>query len=122
MRWLQTVGLVRWGRICPKVTASIVRWCRIGLWDKPLNFRTQTDRRINARPKYLKPSSRYSIAREVQFLTMIGRLHHIVVDCPNPLALATIYSTLESRRETWRVNPLRGCLHVKINSLLTRAA
>jgi hypothetical protein len=28
----------------------------------------------------------------------------------------------ESRRETWRVNPLRGCLYVKINPLLTRAA
>ena len=42
----------------------------------------------------MKPSSRYSIAREVQFLTMIGRLHHVVVDCPNPLTLATFYSTL----------------------------
>jgi hypothetical protein len=28
----------------------------------------------------------------------------------------------ESRREFWRVNPLRGCLHVKIKPLLTRAA
>jgi hypothetical protein len=27
----------------------------------------------------------------------------------------------ESRRETWRVNPLRGCLHVKIKPLLTGA-
>jgi len=25
---------------------------------------------------------------------MIGRLHHVVVDCPNPLTLATFYSTL----------------------------
>jgi transposase len=28
----------------------------------------------------------------------------------------------ESRRETWRVNPLRGCLHVRINPSLNRAA
>jgi catechol 2,3-dioxygenase-like lactoylglutathione lyase family enzyme len=25
---------------------------------------------------------------------MIGRLHHVVVDCPDPLALATFYSRL----------------------------
>jgi hypothetical protein len=29
---------------------------------------------------------------------------------------------LESRREKWRVNPLRGLLHVKNTPLLTRTA
>jgi hypothetical protein len=44
MRWLQTVGLVRWGRNHPdlKETLSggvgLVRWCRIGLWDFPWDF------------------------------------------------------------------------------------
>ena len=28
MRWMQTVGLVRWRRIGPKMTAFSVRWCR----------------------------------------------------------------------------------------------
>ena len=45
-------------------------------------------------PKSVKFRATCSNASEVQFLAMIGRLHHIVVDCPNPLALATFYSQL----------------------------
>ena len=26
--------------------------------------------------------------------SMIGRLHHLILDCPGPLALATFYSEL----------------------------
>jgi hypothetical protein len=45
-------------------------------------------------PKGAKIRSTYPNGSEVQFLAMIGRLHHIVIDCPNPLALATFYSPL----------------------------
>ena len=44
MRWLQTVGLVRWGRNHPELKETLsggvglVRWCRIGLWDFPWDF------------------------------------------------------------------------------------
>ena len=30
MRWEQTVGLVGWRRIGPKMSENFVRWCRIG--------------------------------------------------------------------------------------------
>jgi hypothetical protein len=39
MRWLQTVGFVRWCRNHPDLKENLsggvgfVRWCRIGLWD-----------------------------------------------------------------------------------------
>ena len=36
----------------------------------------------------------FSNPSEVEFSVMIGRLHHIVVDCPDPIALATFYSQL----------------------------
>ena len=44
MRWLQTVGMVRWCRIHPDLQENLsggvgfVRWCRIGLWDFPWDF------------------------------------------------------------------------------------
>ena len=44
MRWLQTVGMVRWCRIHPDLKENLsggvgfVRWCRIGLWDFPWDF------------------------------------------------------------------------------------
>jgi hypothetical protein len=44
MRWLHTVGMVRWCRIRPDLKANLsggvgfVRWCRIGLWDFPWDF------------------------------------------------------------------------------------
>jgi hypothetical protein len=44
MRWLHSVGLVRWGRIHPDLKENLsggvgfVRWCRIGLWDFPWDF------------------------------------------------------------------------------------
>ncbi len=33
---------------------------------------------------------------------MIGRLHHVIVDCPAPEALATFYSELLGLPITWR--------------------
>jgi hypothetical protein len=33
---------------------------------------------------------------------MIGRLHHLIVDCPGPLALATFYSALPGQPITYR--------------------
>jgi catechol 2,3-dioxygenase-like lactoylglutathione lyase family enzyme len=33
---------------------------------------------------------------------MIGRVHHIVLDCPDPLALATFYSRLLSQPITYQ--------------------
>jgi hypothetical protein len=30
----------------------------------------------------------------VRILLMVGRLHHVVIDCPEPLALASFYSQL----------------------------
>jgi len=30
--------------------------------------------------------------------SMIGRLHHLVIDCPDPLALATFYSGNSGKR------------------------
>lgn len=71
-----------------------VRSCRIGRWHETWDFRASTHRRSAARSNLPTPSSKYSILAEVQFSTMIGRLHHVVVDCPDPLALATFYSAL----------------------------
>ena len=34
--------------------------------------------------------------------TMIGRLHHLVIDCPDPLALAAFYSGLLGQPITYR--------------------
>jgi catechol 2,3-dioxygenase-like lactoylglutathione lyase family enzyme len=34
--------------------------------------------------------------------SMIGRLHHLVIDCPDPLALATFYSGLLGQPVTYR--------------------
>jgi catechol 2,3-dioxygenase-like lactoylglutathione lyase family enzyme len=34
--------------------------------------------------------------------TMIGRMHHVVLDCPDPAALATFYSALLGRPVTHR--------------------
>jgi catechol 2,3-dioxygenase-like lactoylglutathione lyase family enzyme len=34
--------------------------------------------------------------------SMIGRLHHLVIDCPDPLALATFYSRLLGQPITHR--------------------
>jgi catechol 2,3-dioxygenase-like lactoylglutathione lyase family enzyme len=34
--------------------------------------------------------------------SMIGRLHHLVIDCPDPLALATFYSRLLGLPITYR--------------------
>ena len=34
--------------------------------------------------------------------SMIGRLHHLVIDCPDPLALATFYSGLLGQPITYR--------------------
>ena len=33
---------------------------------------------------------------------MIGRLHHVILDCPDPLALASFYSALLGRPITYR--------------------
>jgi catechol 2,3-dioxygenase-like lactoylglutathione lyase family enzyme len=33
---------------------------------------------------------------------MIGRLHHVVIDCPDPLALAAFYAELLGLPITWR--------------------
>ncbi|MGP9500714.1 VOC family protein [Specibacter sp. AOP5-B1-6] len=33
---------------------------------------------------------------------MIGRLHHLVIDCPDPLSLARFYSALLGRPVTYR--------------------
>jgi catechol 2,3-dioxygenase-like lactoylglutathione lyase family enzyme len=33
---------------------------------------------------------------------MIGRLHHVILDCPDPLALATFYSQLLGQPITYR--------------------
>ncbi|WP_164520419.1 VOC family protein [Specibacter cremeus] len=33
---------------------------------------------------------------------MIGRMHHVVIDCPDPLALARFYSELLGRPVTYR--------------------
>ena len=30
--------------------------------------------------------------------SMIGRMHHVVLDCPDPVALAAFYSTLQIGR------------------------
>jgi hypothetical protein len=44
MKWLQTVGMVRWHRIHPDLKENLsggvglVRWCRIGLWDFSWDF------------------------------------------------------------------------------------
>ena len=44
MRWLHSVGLVRWRRIHPEVKENLsggvrlVRWCRFGMWDEPWDF------------------------------------------------------------------------------------
>jgi catechol 2,3-dioxygenase-like lactoylglutathione lyase family enzyme len=34
--------------------------------------------------------------------SMIGRLHHLILDCPDPLALATFYSELLGQPVTYR--------------------
>lgn len=34
--------------------------------------------------------------------SMIGRLHHLVIDCPDPFALATFYSGLLGQPVTYR--------------------
>ena len=34
--------------------------------------------------------------------SMIGRLHHLIMDCPDPLALATFYSELLGKPITYR--------------------
>jgi catechol 2,3-dioxygenase-like lactoylglutathione lyase family enzyme len=34
--------------------------------------------------------------------TMIGRLHHLVIDCPDPLGLAAFYSGLLGQPITYR--------------------
>ncbi|MGO9195162.1 MAG: VOC family protein [Streptosporangiaceae bacterium] len=34
--------------------------------------------------------------------SMIGRLHHLILDCPDPLALATFYSELLGQPITYR--------------------
>ena len=34
--------------------------------------------------------------------SMIGRLHHLVIDCPDPLALAAFYSGLLGQPITYR--------------------
>ena len=34
--------------------------------------------------------------------SMIGRLHHLILDCPDPLALATFYSKLLGQPVTYR--------------------
>jgi hypothetical protein len=34
--------------------------------------------------------------------SMIGRRHHLVIDCPDPLALATFYSGLLGQPITYR--------------------
>ena len=33
---------------------------------------------------------------------MIGRLHHLIIDCPDPLALATFYAGLLGQPITYR--------------------
>lgn len=38
----------------------------------------------------------------VRIETMIGRLHHVIVDCPDPAALAAFYSELLGLPITWQ--------------------
>jgi len=44
MRWLQTVGMVRWRRTGPDLKevlsggVGFVRWCRFGMWDETWDF------------------------------------------------------------------------------------
>jgi hypothetical protein len=52
MRWLQTVGIVRWRRNHPDLKENLsggvgfVRWCRIGMWDFPWDFLNGGGRRV----------------------------------------------------------------------------
>jgi hypothetical protein len=39
--------------------------------------------------------------------SMIGRMHHLILDCPDPLALATFYSGLFGRPKADRWAPHR---------------
>jgi catechol 2,3-dioxygenase-like lactoylglutathione lyase family enzyme len=43
-----------------------------------------------------------SRGRPGSMASMIGRLHHLVIDCPDPLALATFYSGLLGQPITYR--------------------
>ena len=44
MRWMQTVGVVRWCRFRPELKENLsggvgfVRWCRNGSWDEAWDF------------------------------------------------------------------------------------
>jgi hypothetical protein len=67
----------------------------------------------------------YGNASVVYLITLSGK--HITVRSDYAIVrkggvILALLEGNESRRETWRVNPLRGCLHVKIKPLLTRAA
>jgi hypothetical protein len=54
MRWLQTVGMVRWCRFGPKCKGilsggvGLVRWCRFGMWDETWDFLSE-NRRVRGR-------------------------------------------------------------------------
>ena len=54
MRWLHSVGMVRWCRIHPNLKENlsggvgVVRWCRIGMWDETWDFLTR-NRRVRVR-------------------------------------------------------------------------
>ena len=42
------------------------------------------------------------VASQWQHGTVIGRLHHVIVDCPDPAALAAFYSELLGLPVTWQ--------------------
>jgi catechol 2,3-dioxygenase-like lactoylglutathione lyase family enzyme len=42
------------------------------------------------------------VAPQWQHGTVIGRLHHVIVDCPDPAALAAFYSELLGLPVTWQ--------------------
>ena len=39
---------------------------------------------------------------------MIGRLHHLIIDCPDPLALAAFYAELLGQPITYRSDGYQG--------------
>jgi hypothetical protein len=54
MRWMLSVGMVRWCRIHPDLKENLsggvglVRWCRFGMWDEAWDFLNR-NRRVRVR-------------------------------------------------------------------------
>jgi catechol 2,3-dioxygenase-like lactoylglutathione lyase family enzyme len=57
-------------------------------------------RRYRDRPRV--PGLAMPVASSARMGTVIGRLHHVIVDCPDPAALAAFYAELLGLPVTWQ--------------------